>query len=860
MKHLIFLAILFGNLATLSQNLNLADGTTYAVVVGISDYQDDDIPDLKFAHRDASSFADWLASESGGSLPETHLRLLMNEEATNAQMLVSFDWLIEKSQPGDRVLIYFSGHGDVEHITKYNKGYLLGYDSPPKYYSIGAFPIDFLKDIISNLSDDGAQVILILDACRAGKLAGGNINGTQITASRLQQKFANEIKILSCQPDEYSLEGEQWGDGRGCFSYHLENALYGLADLNNDGQVNLLELRSYLEEKVSEAAEPDSQIPMVQGPPRHNVSLVNEALMATRRETLKRQEELFLSASQKNMEEKLFASVDSNIQLIYRKFQRALDSNHLLQPQGISANEYFEILISNPILEKYHGSIKRKFVVALLDKGQLFLNKMMKTDRQTLDKFWSGGLSYKLLPDYFKRASEILGENHYVFESLKAKEWYFKGKLIDKSKYPDLTYNQIYEKRIECYREAIQYDSTLAIAYWEIGRLYNWLGQRIKSAEYYEYTIKYAPNWALAHYFLGLCYYKIPGKNLESVRAFKNAMALDTIFLKSFYWIARPFDNMGMIDSAKFYRQKYVEKFFNIFYSNSQNITRGDINDAGNALWRLRRHEEAKDLLEHGANKYPEKFGGYLTLAEVYADLQEFDSAINAYEKYWEAFRNLEEYIEGHKGIVYHHYLKDSEKAEESFENLKTISLDYIQIQKIYFYYESEEFEKALTLVDTCLKVHPNNLSFSYLKAKVLQKLNEPQKANLYFQQIIDSAQVHLEPNFKFRPDYFYIALSHHELKNSNKLRGLIKQIEKGLLNDPWMHYYLALIYSNIYKKRKAILELNKATAMGWNSNPLSWIHGTLSDPFLNPIRKSNTFKRWVGKNFPRYSEIAIRR
>ncbi|MDO8368703.1 MAG: hypothetical protein Q7T20_18030 [Saprospiraceae bacterium] len=35
---------------------------TYAVVVGISDYQDKDIPDLRFADRDAEAFANFLRS------------------------------------------------------------------------------------------------------------------------------------------------------------------------------------------------------------------------------------------------------------------------------------------------------------------------------------------------------------------------------------------------------------------------------------------------------------------------------------------------------------------------------------------------------------------------------------------------------------------------------------------------------------------------------------------------------------------------------------------------------------------------------------------------------------------------------
>ncbi|MFZ1255314.1 MAG: hypothetical protein WAR77_03135, partial [Saprospiraceae bacterium] len=36
---------------------------TYAVVVGISDYQDPGIPDLRFADKDAEAFANYLSSD-----------------------------------------------------------------------------------------------------------------------------------------------------------------------------------------------------------------------------------------------------------------------------------------------------------------------------------------------------------------------------------------------------------------------------------------------------------------------------------------------------------------------------------------------------------------------------------------------------------------------------------------------------------------------------------------------------------------------------------------------------------------------------------------------------------------------------
>lgn len=80
---LLFLLLLPG--VVIGQTLSLDSGETYAVVVGISNYQDEAIPDLQFADRDAAAFARFLQSPAGGSLDEDHLKLLTNEAATTAQ-------------------------------------------------------------------------------------------------------------------------------------------------------------------------------------------------------------------------------------------------------------------------------------------------------------------------------------------------------------------------------------------------------------------------------------------------------------------------------------------------------------------------------------------------------------------------------------------------------------------------------------------------------------------------------------------------------------------------------------------------------------------------------------------------------
>ena len=58
-----------------------------------------------------------------------------------------------------------------------------------------------MNDVVSTLSvQNKAKVILITDACRAGKLSGSGIGGAQATAANLAKQYANELKILSCQP------------------------------------------------------------------------------------------------------------------------------------------------------------------------------------------------------------------------------------------------------------------------------------------------------------------------------------------------------------------------------------------------------------------------------------------------------------------------------------------------------------------------------------------------------------------------------------------------------------------------------------------------------------------------------------
>jgi tetratricopeptide (TPR) repeat protein len=116
-------------------------------------------------------------------------------------------------------------------------------------------------------------VIVITDACRAGKLAGGR-KGVEYTGIALKTMWHNEIKILSAQPNQESLEGPQWGNGRGIFSYYLINGLNGAADADQDSLITLDELRQYFGQTVVKETDKKQQ-PLVQGPDEYSTVIAS---------------------------------------------------------------------------------------------------------------------------------------------------------------------------------------------------------------------------------------------------------------------------------------------------------------------------------------------------------------------------------------------------------------------------------------------------------------------------------------------------------------------------------------------------------------------------------------------------------
>lgn len=494
-------------------------GKTWALIVGVSQYQH--VKPLRFASDDALAFYNYLLSPAGGSVPQANIELLLNEKATLVQVDLAIGKLINSVKPNDRVFIYFSGHGDQESKTIAQRGFLLTHDSFSSNYNSTAFAVIYLQDYVATLATKNqAQIFMFLDACRSGKLAGSEINGVQLAGQQLLTKVANEVKFMACQADELSLEGYQWGGGRGLFSYHLIRGMQGLADANDDKIVTLRELERYLEDRVTAEAAPNRQNPLLVAADK-SLSLAKVDLPTL---TAVRQNvplPAFTPVQGKGFIETILDEASTEVRKSYADFHEAIAKKQLIDSPN-DAEGYYEKLLSIPSISDLHPFIKREFAAALLEESSKTFAELLGNKNPTVI-----GNTYQKNIRYLEKAAQILGQSHFFYPNLRAQAFYYKGLMAETTNPNEALSN---------YRQALTADSTFAPAYNDSGRLL-YLKKSYKEAQgIFEKGLQFAPSWSFLHLNYGMV---LAAQNLlaEAETAYKKAIELkpdDAIAYKNY--------------------------------------------------------------------------------------------------------------------------------------------------------------------------------------------------------------------------------------------------------------------------------------------------------------------------------------
>lgn len=233
-------------------------GQRWAVLVGVDSYAhaSKGIANLRFASRDARSIYDFLQSPQGGAFPASHMRLLINEQATTAAVREAiFDFLAE-AQENDFVVIYLSCHGAPAPGRPDNL-YIITHDTDPDKMASTAVPMwDIETALKRQIRAD--RVLVLADSCHSAGVGGtpgarGDANLINKFVQQLAETKPGRAIFTASEANEQSFEGEEYGGGHGAFTHFLLEGLNGAADEDSSGTVTLGEAVDYTREKVRRA-------------------------------------------------------------------------------------------------------------------------------------------------------------------------------------------------------------------------------------------------------------------------------------------------------------------------------------------------------------------------------------------------------------------------------------------------------------------------------------------------------------------------------------------------------------------------------------------------------------------------------
>lgn len=142
-------------------DVNTPKGLYYALIIGINEYQDNDISDLDNPLKDAENLYDILVSKY--TFNKENIVFLENPSRTS--MIIALDELSNKLTGNDNLLIFYAGHGFWDE--KGNVGYWMPSDAD-KTNTSNWFRNSTLRDFIGSIQT--RHTLVIADACFSGAI------------------------------------------------------------------------------------------------------------------------------------------------------------------------------------------------------------------------------------------------------------------------------------------------------------------------------------------------------------------------------------------------------------------------------------------------------------------------------------------------------------------------------------------------------------------------------------------------------------------------------------------------------------------------------------------------------------------
>ncbi|HVJ52717.1 MAG TPA: caspase family protein [Aliidongia sp.] len=247
-----------------------SDAELYIVAVGVSNYQQAEFR-LANAANDAKAVGEMLQRPSPPVYARANAKLLLDNDATAANIEAALQSVAERARPQDIIVIYFSGHGEAID----GQYYFAPVDFAVRHQDLLAEARngteEHEREIVASLfREDGfgeaqllpllekmqGNLLLVLDTCYSAALA---------TSDAVEQKARNETvaKSVGHEIGRFILAGARSealdssgasGSTHGLFTTYLLKGLGGEADMDHAGKINVAELLLFTKSHVRDAS------------------------------------------------------------------------------------------------------------------------------------------------------------------------------------------------------------------------------------------------------------------------------------------------------------------------------------------------------------------------------------------------------------------------------------------------------------------------------------------------------------------------------------------------------------------------------------------------------------------------------
>ncbi|MDO8368704.1 MAG: hypothetical protein Q7T20_18035 [Saprospiraceae bacterium] len=470
-----------------------------ALVVGISQHQDTSIHAFTPARRDAEEYAAFLQTISGGSMDRDQILLLTDQGATLASFVAALDWLLDTKPLPLKRLLYIAGAAQMVAPGQKNEDvFVFFHDSPAAPLQGNTFSLRDLKRLLDKGSGQNIVPFTLVFAFKEAFETG-----TDAPLVRWKDEGKNQRSSYlkwSNMPstDPLTVNGTNPEIAK-TISSHLVTGLFGLADRDNNMQVNGQEIFRYLKSCSLETSVTREYFYMAVTDKEASLSRVDDRIV----EELQRLGKNYLFApivhlESMPIEDRVLQTASPATRQLYEDFILAIKVKNFLKPVEHNAAALYDSLLLVPELQPIAGHLRRRYAAAMLDHTQQALNAYLNTSANELTRRRKNSGQYKLYAQLMGKANELLGEEHFMHKTLEAKRLYFEG-LHLRLQYFATKNAELLSEALKKQLAALRFEPEAAYIYNELGVVYGNQNDTIEAQKQFFSAIEYSPTWGIPY-------------------------------------------------------------------------------------------------------------------------------------------------------------------------------------------------------------------------------------------------------------------------------------------------------------------------------------------------------------------------